>query len=70
MRSKLLSAIVRGHIAQSSRSFAIMSTEPAMRVRRQFAPLGKPESEVTTAVPFLDGIVFDVDGTLCKLPLC
>ena len=32
---------------------------------RRFAPL-KLEAQKTSTLPKLDGIVFDVDGTLCK----
>jgi hypothetical protein len=35
------------------------------RPQRRFAPLGQPATE---GAPQLQGIVFDMDGTLCKYP--
>jgi hypothetical protein len=52
------------------RSINPLCNKPAIRMasskppQRRFAPLGKPATE---GAPQLEGIVFDMDGTLCEL---
>jgi hypothetical protein len=43
----------------------IIRMASSMRPQRRFAPLGQPATE---GAPQLQGIVFDMDGTLCKYP--
>jgi hypothetical protein len=51
------------------RSIGPFYNKPAIRMasstppQRRFAPLGKPATE---GAPLLEGIVFDMDGTLCE----
>jgi hypothetical protein len=51
------------------RSIKPFHNKPAIRMassipsQRRFAPLGKP---ATDGEPQLEGIVFDMDGTLCE----
>lgn len=47
--------------------FAIMSSSTPTRTRHAFAPLGQPPRSADEME--LQGIVFDMDGTLCKPPL-
>jgi hypothetical protein len=49
-------------------TFREMETQNTPRVQRQFAPLKPPQTPEPSNhnVPVLEGIVFDVDGTLCK----
>src|ERR1700754_4370441 len=57
---KLLCRFILVFPGSSRRYSLIMSHVP-----RKFAPLGLVQPD-TGDVPKLDGIVFDVDGTLCK----
>jgi hypothetical protein len=43
-----------------------MAANVAIVAPRRFAPL-RPDVQNDTTLPKLDGIVFDVDGTLCKM---
>jgi hypothetical protein len=47
-------------------SFGVMSARNGSKIRRRFAPLNPQKlPSASKDVPTLEGIVFDVDGTLC-----
>jgi len=54
--------IAQFHQVSLLRRKATVRMASSMRPQRRFAPLGKPGTE---GAPQLQGIVFDMDGTLC-----